>query len=917
MALDDAPMGGAAHNEGQNILGGPSEMDMAAMGASVDGLHEEQKDANKLFAEMNDSMQKLYNDLKEIVPGLKSFFGGNEEIEARADARKPSGKTDAKVSDVSKLPEVYGIPALFISSFLSGPTGQSWLADIQFGVAQILDKVNKMVGDSAGGPKLKLLEEKDEKKGERKGEKKDDGKGGGNKIRKALEGLIGTAKSLFSFAASLVGFAVAAAVFTAINWNKALVGLGYFAMFIAGSIILAGFIKKKEREKLADFGKYILSMTAAFLLFQISLLLLSFITPLIFSSFFGLALTMAFFVGFALIGVFVSKFAKEGLKEFAKGILLLTVALILFAVGLVILGRIVWPLISDPNTLKGIGLIMLFFAIFIGVGLLAATAESPLMELAKASLLLTVALLLFAIGLVIIGRIVWPLIADPFTMIGIISIIAIFLVFTAIGLAAGAAEPGLVQLALASLLLSVALIAFTIGLFLIDKLVKPVINDPDFWLAIVATIGLFALFSVIGFAASFAIPGLGFLAVAGVLMAIGLVALATALKAYATIEKFDLSKAKNTTEKINNLIDEVKKIDVGLKVLVKFAMIKSAFQALLVIFKSTAIIFEHIEKLRKIMENVDVGTVMVPVKLLISSVADSAEKMKDSSLESALAFSIMLKSVTDAVGSVVNTMTILKNIDDETIAAAQARLKVVLNEFFGVGDSPSPYSILKVFEGIKGINKSQLRLAEALVPLTESIDNLVGTVIKVNGVDPETITGALASLRLITRFVDELVPFVDHFSGGGFLSKSTAEKARVTDEALKSFIPILGTLSEIEEMASEFHGIRMNIEANVLEPLLNLEPGVQKVEQLTGAFGELNRELTKLVKENGKALTQVADLNKGNGAGFKINLPFINKTEKNEESKKEANDSMERIADDVEAIREKVVGKKTSWIFGR
>jgi hypothetical protein len=202
---------------------------------------------------------------------------------------------------------------------------------------------------------------------------------------------------------------------------------------------------------------------------------------------------------------------------------------------------------------------------------------------------------------------------------------------------------------------------------------------------------------------------------------------------------------------------------------------------------------------------------------------------------------------------------------------------------------------------------------EALYSMSPLIDGLVDIGSKINSVRAST---GIENLKAVVEMVDGLRVFTERFKTGSIFTKSTVDRAKVADAALRSFIPMLRTLAEIEGIAGDFQGIRMNVEMNVLKPLLDLEPGVQKVKQLVGAFGELNRELAKLVKENGKALTQVTDLNKGNGAGFKINLPFVKSNDKINASASPTNDPLEKIAENVAAIKEKVVGERKSWLFG-
>jgi len=1320
MAIGDdlgAPAPGGAQNTNPlaSVLGGSQSADVAAINQNVDGIHELEKEASKLFSSMNESLQGLYDELVKIVPGLEKSLGDDSAEKAAKIAGKSSNKKQPKQADLQKLPDAHGMPPLFIGTFLSqtGDPKSSWLAKIHDILKPMGDRTAEIAESMVGGGGLAaampdLLKEDDEKKD--KDDKKDkDGKDPKKGIKGAIEGLIGSSKSLLVLAGTLVLFAGAAALFAVLNWPKALIGLAMFGVFIAGAILLTKFINKDAQQSLAQFGTYIRDLALAFILFGVAMLVASLVVPLVMSAWLGVLVIMGFFFIFSLLGALVSRVAGKGLKDFMKGSIMMTIAFLVFALGLIVIGKIVWPLINDPAVMRGIGQIFLLFVLFVLLGILASFAGGGLLKFALASILLIISMVIFAIGLVIIHKIISPLIDDPafwktiglilglflfFVVLGIVLVVTgailglvifavaaillalglilfafalnyfvknvtpaliqqaisllpfigfLFLGLMIVGLIAALALVPIVFLLLASVLFLLFALFFGLGLLLFNWLVTPeriilalltlpfvglffagllivglvaalaliplvflllasllfllfalffglglllfnLFVTPEriiqallvlpmvglFFLAmivvglaaalalvpivflLVASILMFVSFlffglgliiltemvttermemglgllpkmalfflaaSLAGLASVLAIPGLAFLVVASVLMMVAFVALWAAMAALDEISKYDTSKLRDTVEKINKLIEEVKKIKVGPIVMLRFAMLAAAMLAVRSIFEDTRKTFENIEKIKEVMDKVDVSLIMVPVEKLIKTVADAAQKMKGASLEAAVAFSIMLKSVTDAIDSIVNTMLKLKDIDKKLIEAAQANLKIVLNEFFGVGDNPSPYSILKVFEGVKGINKSQLRLAEALVPLTEAIKNITDTILAIKDIKPEVVQEAIVSLRVITNFIGELIPFTEQFkkgffagdsakqaeiaattieamipmienikalsekiadvknidtgisnlrsivvlvdqlrtfsgkfTDGGFFSRSSEDQIKTaassvlafrpllnnleiisnqisnvqnidrgienlktvvnliddlmqfsgkfktggwgtksTEEeiqtanktlnafmpmlnnikslssaiimvdnadngianlrtvvelvddlrdfiqklkpdgwlarglesdiktvtsSLSAFIPLLKTLGKIEEMSGEFAGIKTNIEINVLQPLLKLDEGISKMRQLSNAVHDLNTQLKKLVTENKDAMKQLGDLNKGNGAGFKINLPILKSSGQTTTGANKVDDPLEAIAKDVGLIREKVAGGGPSW----
>jgi uncharacterized protein YoxC len=193
---------------------------------------------------------------------------------------------------------------------------------------------------------------------------------------------------------------------------------------------------------------------------------------------------------------------------------------------------------------------------------------------------------------------------------------------------------------------------------------------------------------------------------------------------------------------------------------------------------------------------------------------------------------------------------------------------------------------------------------KALVPVVDSLQIIGDKVSAMRSI----AEGAIISLRIQTNMIANLNTFVESFDGGGFFTKGSEDKANDAQKSLKALIPVVDSLTVISNKINEMHGIKVNLETNVLEPLLRLDPGIQKVNDLSTAVHELNSAITQLVKENKKGLEQVADISTG-GKGkiqFQVKLPWTKTAESNEVTAKKSADALAFIANEVKQIRSKV-----------
>ena len=259
-----------------------------------------------------------------------------------------------------------------------------------------------------------------------KDEKKDKEKGGLSDIFKGLmEGVGGIA----ALGVALLAFAGATLIFNFVDWGQALVGLLAFTVFTLGMIKLAT-LMKDETKNLVKFAEVSLLMSAALGVFAISLYMVS-----------------------AVVG-------SKGITLFGKEIV---------------------PPFKLLSAIEGITLFLGFIAGVALVSHLLGKEQKNLTDFAKASLLMSAALGVFAISLWLVSAVVQaqpfdfgPIHLAAFDMLSAIEGLAVFLGFiTALALISNLASSNqgeFESFAEASILMSVSLVAFSLALIIVSNI---------------------------------------------------------------------------------------------------------------------------------------------------------------------------------------------------------------------------------------------------------------------------------------------------------------------------------------------------------------------------------------------------------------------------------------------------------------
>jgi len=735
-------------------------------------------------------------------------------------------------------------------------------------------------------------------------------------------------KKLFSSMVVALGFAALILIFI-IPAIFGLLGVIIFLLLVA----LVGLIAGALKVPLALFTTTTLMIAKTMLLFALTLFVigLTITTNLIKKTLqivVGIAILL---VAFAILGIlgYIVSIAIAGIT--AAAILLLVAVLALFVV-FKLLEK--FPDMSDVNEKLGIiceFFLMLMSHIFVFlIGMIAA------LFLAVASILLLIGLVflfLAVIFLEFVAKSILRLMSMEFKgmpkgLIGAFGIIALFF----LGLIALTpillyALPAVLLLAISSILLFISFLLLTITIALALAIVE-MMKGPGILLLPLKLTAFFLALLPLGLASLgvilIAVP----LLIAAVLLLVIFVALTLTIALALAIHKMPLGK-----EDYNNIRDNIlalfgivslKLAAAALKVMIVGAPILIASVMMLTIFASIAGAYAAIKKLKEYQDDApDPSGVFQAVSLLASIIKDASEKTEGASIFALAKFKIGIGAITEAIALIVDTIIKLAKFSRDNpegqalLESAQESLGEILNKFFGVGPNPSDFSILKVFESMPEISKSQLRATQALVPLTEAIDQITDTILKV--VNIENIDLGISNIKMIASFITDLQNFANGFSSGFFGLGDSSSKVKAATKSTGEMIPLIDNLATIANKASEFENIKLNIEECIVAPLLQLEKPISKLTEVRRAVGELNSELSKLTKDNKDTLKSLGQIGNSTPSAISSVLGkisgFFKKGDSQESSSMGENkeDPLETIAKDVRGIAEKLIKNNTSW----
>jgi hypothetical protein len=302
------------------------------------------------------------------------------------------------------------------------------------------------------------------------GDGKDDKKkkGGGGGIGNLFKGLLEGAAGILILAVALIIFAGALVMFGIIDWGSALLGMLSFTLFVLGSILLAKQVAK-EKKTFVEFALGILLLTVALILFIVALKVCGLVTI---GDIIKGVLVLAMFFVFVAAVVFLGNFVNASKNAFINlgiGAILLAVALALFALALMVCG-----LLTAEQIVKGIivaGLMLLFVAAFAAIGMGMLPVLPFIISMAVGTLILIAGIMLFAVAMMVCGLLTAEQIMKGIVVAGLM--LLFILAFSLIGAAVWPIIPLLLLFAVASILLSVGLMLFALAIDISVKLLTP------------------------------------------------------------------------------------------------------------------------------------------------------------------------------------------------------------------------------------------------------------------------------------------------------------------------------------------------------------------------------------------------------------------------------------------------------------
>ena len=345
-----------------------------------------------------------------------------------------------------------------------------------------------------------------------------------------------------------------------------------FTVFTIGMVALAKALNKEEKD-LTNFAKTSLMLSAALGVFAISLYLVSavvgskgvtiagkeIVPPFsLLNAIAGTAVFLAFIAGVALISKLVSKDQKD-FEGFAKGSLILSAALGVFALslyivsavvgsnGITIAGKEIVPKFDLLDAVVGVGIFLVFLTALAGICRLAGNNQKDFVQFATASLLMTVSLVAFTFALCIVSAVYsseekkigdWtiPKVDIQGALIGLGLFLGFLLAFTGIAILANNFGGNIAMFTAVSLLMSVSLITFAVAMAITAGVISgegvsfgDIKFQPPKNAAVNALLGIAEMAAFMaafaGLGALFLIPFAGQAMMAGIVMASGILLL--------------------------------------------------------------------------------------------------------------------------------------------------------------------------------------------------------------------------------------------------------------------------------------------------------------------------------------------------------------------------------------------------------
>lgn len=650
--------------------------------------------------------------------------------------------------------------------------------------------------DSSAAAAVLLCNKLDALFGNKKEKKKEDNGAGG--IEELLAAAGAGAPALLIIAGSMLLFAAGAALFAKVNWGSALLGVGFFALFVAGTLAIS-IALKKEQKNLKQFAMNVLMMTGALALFAATIWFVSKINDT--TNWRAVLGTLGLFVAFVAGVVFLGRFVKqeEGtFRDFAIGTIMMVAALVVFTSALLF---ITW--VYEKIDFKSVGIVTLMFLGFVlAIALIAKVANGEMAEFMKFGVtvaIMTADLMLFALALKEIQAL------DLLKNIGTtIATLGLFIVFVGLmALIANFANTQMAQFALfavASALMIGALMLFTLAI----KFAATVqMKDLFASLAVVGTMVLFvAAFAALGLAltvmAPIIFPGLATaLVVSGMVLAVvAAFSGVTRLVKELVIDE----EAFNKLYSIESLINVIADIDWHpLKMIKATASMVPAFTAVGMI----SLMVNCLQGITKL--EIDQGKitfVMDITKSLIETLSDYADEMKGLGIAASVALGVALGGITKAMLDITEVLKRLQDVTPEDVQKAAVNLQYIMSKIFLKGTDPlNEPTLMDVLMAVPEMSDQAVAACGALPNVTAALNNIADVILKVKDLSPEEISSAVTSVLAMADCLANCSGFfkaiAENSSYGGFLGFGKKDTFKTVDEKLDAISSILSKVISV------------------------------------------------------------------------------------------------------------------------
>lgn len=840
---------------------------------SLEGIHEIEINLDKITKDFYDEAEKTF---KEIV-NLLTIIASGDNSKDNNPLKKLSGIVNGSNAKEEKNAPKKVEKNITLENLIK--YNDSTVAAAAFLHRDLLDIAKLLKGDSSKDTKSKDV----------------------GKLFKGING-----GSLLMVAAALVAFAGAAVLFSKVNFGAAIAGLVLFTGFVAGTLAISRILKKEEKD-LKDFAKNVLLMVGAYVAFSLALLVISNIMKFTDPKGLAISLGLFtfFVVGTVGLSILLTK-TKSSLKDFSAGVLLMTAGYLLFGITLAVVSKISknLDLKSIGLTLTGF---YIFTLLTIRLSKKIGESKVDFVEFAAGTLLMTSAYLLFGLAIAAIGSITKHLglggwasvflslgsffivisltkmagnaidlpsilklaagstamtvsfllfglaikalstitLKDLLKSIGVIATMSVLVIaLGALGNVLTAIMPGLIVFSAAAVLLSVSLVAFAGGMFLATTFINKISITKN----TLKNIGMMSLF--IAATIPLGVTAAAAMIPMGLTTAWALLAVPTFLSLFAVIKTLDslkLNKEKfnEYSTKLNDIKSVISLISSSLNVnakdTVRMALFVTAVAPIIAAVTSASLIINTISNLSRLnLDKEQIDIVLTSLDSVIVALGNYAEKTKGIGIKAAKAMNIALGGVTESITNISDTIIKLRSITPEEVSLANENLKMIIDKLF-ISKNKNDVTVSSIFESIPNVGKKALKGSEALKTITAAIESLSNTILNIKDLTTEDVDTCIMNIQKEVLFFSTASSLLDDI---GSLK-------------IKKFVKAKDNINAISEC---LENLKVSLPENGLS--VNLNPLKQISEFDHSTFYQSTENINYGMKTLSKAASYIPKINK-------------------------------------------------------